>query len=795
MTHSKLSFLRLALRIVIGAALCTSARAEVPDPAGTPCGTIPADPAALTGGEAPEGVPAADLRSAGDRAWTRGDFVEAASCWLAEARSTRASESGALELDALLRTGQALRASGRLAHAERAFRVAGERATAQGDVRGELRAMLGLGATYLSLGALEPAERALADALERGRHAADADLIAAIQNERGNLLSRAGRHDEALAAYTESETRAREHGDEALALRAGANAARAAVESGEAGALEEREARIGELVEEVGALPESQSKARLLVHLGRTLELLAQQQPEGRAATRSRAAETFGAAAEAAGQAGAKRTESFALGYQAQLYEADGRREEALELTRRAIFAAEVADAPDAIYRWQWQAGRLERAAGNTDAAIACYRHATAALNRLRAETGFPYAGAGDSFAGSVKPVYDELVDLLLVRASYTEDVDAHQALLVEARDTLEDLKAGELRDYFKDECVDAQRRASVESIPGAVIVYPIILPDRVELIVGDPSGLRSFVSEVKREDLDAEVLAFRRLLEKRTTNEYRAPARQLYEWLIQPIEGHLTGNEIDALVFVPGGSLRTIPMAALLDPGSGKFLIEKYPVAVTPGLTLTDPKRIDRERTDLLTAGLTEARQGFPALHYVGRELEASHQVFEGESLVDDAFVVPALQSELEQRQFGIVHIASHGEFGSSVDDSFLLTYDDRLPVGRLAELVGMTRFRGQPVQLLTLSACETAAGDDRAALGVAGVALRAGARSALATLWSINDEVSAELISEFYAQLGNPEVSRAQALQRAQLKILHTHRSRHPAYWSPFLLISSWL
>jgi CHAT domain-containing protein len=516
---------------------------------------------------------------------------------------------------------------------------------------------------------------------------------------------------------------------------------------------------------------------------------------DGRAATRSRAAEAFGAAAEAAEKVGAERTRSFALGYQAQLYEADGRHAEALELTRRAIFAAEVADAPDAIYRWQWQAGRLERAAGETDSAIACYRDAAEALTRLRAETAFPYGGTGDSFAGSVKPVYDELVDLLLVRASYTEDHAARQALLGESRDTLEDLKAAELRDYFQDDCVDAQRKAAVESIPGAVVVYPIVLPDRVELIVSDPSGLRSFVSQVDRERLEAEVHALRRLLEKRSTNEYRAPARRLYEWLIRPLEAHLKGTEIDALVFVPGGALRTIPMAALLDPETGMFLIEKYPVAVTPGLTLTDPKRIDREQVDLLTAGLTEARQGFPALRYVGQELEASHEVFEGESLVDDAFVVPALQSELEQRQFGIVHIASHGEFGASVEESFLLTYDDRLPVDRLAEIVGMTRFRGQPVQLLTLSACETAAGDERAALGVAGVAVRAGARSALATLWSINDEVSAELISEFYGQLGNPEISRAQALQRAQIKILRTHRSRHPAYWSPFLLISSWL
>ena len=94
-----------------------------------------------------------------------------------------------------------------------------------------------------------------------------------------------------------------------------------------------------------------------------------------------------------------------------------------------------------------------------------------------------------------------------------------------------------------------------------------------------------------------------------------------------------------------------------------------------------------------------------------------------------------------------------------------------------------------------MTLSACETAAGDERAALGLAGVALRAGARSAVGTLWSVDDEASADLITHFYRELGDPARSRAQALQRAQLALLKTRNYRHPAYWSPFLLISSWL
>ena len=146
--------------------------------------------------------------------------------------------------------------------------------------------------------------------------------------------------------------------------------------------------------------------------------------------------------------------------------------------------------------------------------------------------------------------------------------------------------------------------------------------------------------------------------------------------------------------------------------------------------------------------------------------------------------------------RPFGIVHIASHGEFSADSARSYVLAYDEKISMDRIADWVATTRHRSErPLELLALSACQTAAGDERAALGLAGVALRAGARSALATLWSVNDRATAELVAEFYTQLEDPRRSRAEALQRAQVKLMHAYHFRHPAYWSPFLLISSWL
>jgi CHAT domain-containing protein len=112
-----------------------------------------------------------------------------------------------------------------------------------------------------------------------------------------------------------------------------------------------------------------------------------------------------------------------------------------------------------------------------------------------------------------------------------------------------------------------------------------------------------------------------------------------------------------------------------------------------------------------------------------------------------------------------------------------------------QLEQYVGLFKFREDPLELLTLSACETAVGDDRAALGLAGVAIKAGARSALGTLWYINDQASSDLVAEFYRQLQDPSISRAIALQRAQIKMLGNRRYQHPGYWAPFLLINNWL
>jgi CHAT domain-containing protein len=196
-----------------------------------------------------------------------------------------------------------------------------------------------------------------------------------------------------------------------------------------------------------------------------------------------------------------------------------------------------------------------------------------------------------------------------------------------------------------------------------------------------------------------------------------------------------------------------------------------------------------------VLAVGLSSAVEGFPPLPRVPDELRGIQRLYGGRILLDQAFSPERLEQTIQQGQFGIVHIAAHGHFAPDADQSFLLTAQGKLTFPRLAQMVGRLRFRAQPLELLTLSACDTAQGDDRAALGLAGVAIQAGARSALATVWQVADEAAAMLMTTFYQQLQTPGVSRARALQQAQVHLLLQPQYAEPFFWAPFLLINNWL
>jgi CHAT domain-containing protein len=505
-----------------------------------------------------------------------------------------------------------------------------------------------------------------------------------------------------------------------------------------------------------------------------------------------RAAKLLSAAEIAAVEIGDERLLSYAQGYRGGLYVAADRLDEARMLTRRALLSADRVAAHDVLYRWHSQLSRIERRAGNGAAALAAARRAVDALSVARTDSSRVLDSAGARFEEEIEPVYLELVDLILERAK-TQKGSSQQSLLTEARNTLEGLKAEEVRDYFEDACLTAQRKVAPDEVPGAAVLYPVLLSDRVELILGREGVLSHYTVEIGRKEIDQQARELRRSLPNRVSRVYLRSATSLYDALIRPIEKELAGAKV--LVVIPSGQLRQIPFAALYDGQKHEYLIEKIAVATTPGLTLTDPRPLPATALQALAAGISEAVQGYSALPSVAVEIDTVSQTFSSVVLLNSDFTASRFEQTIARRPVSVVHIASHGEFRPESSESFVLTYDGKISMNRLAEAIGRTRLRAEePLELLVLSACETAAGDDRSALGLAGVALHSGARSAIATLWYVSDEAAGTLISRFYREIGNGR-SRADALRIAQLSLLNEHEFNHPVFWSPFLLISNWL
>jgi CHAT domain-containing protein len=655
-----------------------------------------------------------------------------------------------------------------------------------GDDRRRTLILGSLGDAYLAAGQPRASERALQDGLDLARKTGQTALEPALLNSMGNLQLAEDDPAAALDSYRQSAALAARAERPEVVASAAINGARVLVGEGDAAGAAEWLARAQTALARV---PASGAKAMQLLAAGRQLAAI---EAVGRAQEAYREAEAIARAA------GDRRLESYSLGYLGQLYEDRGRHDDALALSRRALFLAQAAEAQEVAYLWQWQIGRLLAAKGQVDDAIGAYRQAVRALRELRPELIAVSARSGRSaLRSTVEPVYLELADLLLKRAAARPARSAKQEDLAAARTLIEQFRAAELEDYFQDDCV-AQLQARVRPIDQlatrTAAVYPIILPERTVLLLSLPDGLVQTSIPVSAEQLTSEVRTLRRLLEKRTTREYLAPAQALYERLIRPLERDLDAAAVDTLVFVPDGPLRTIPLAALHD--GEDFLIDRYAVATVPGLDLLDPRPVATTAVTPLLNGLTESVQGFPALPYVAGELATIAELYGGKVLQDEEFVVPEFGESLAQTPYSVVHIASHGKFAGDPKDSFLLTFDGRLDMDGLEEFIKLSRFRDEPIELLTLSACQTAAGDDRAALGLAGVAIKAGARSALATLWFINDQASSLLVSEFYRQLSaRPTPTKAKALQEAQRQIRADLRYRHPAYWSPFLIIGNWL
>jgi CHAT domain-containing protein len=427
------------------------------------------------------------------------------------------------------------------------------------------------------------------------------------------------------------------------------------------------------------------------------------------------------------------------------------------------------------------------------------------------------------TFRSSVGPLYYELADLLLTRADHP-DIDKAQVgeYLSSARDTVERLRVGELESYFQDPCVNLAREAQTNLSKNLskiqrgnpAIVYVIPLQDRIETLVTTRTGTqRKKLTAVGAKLLNSQVRAFRKQVEGRTYG-YVDYAQRLYNWLIRPIEALLEEEKIDTLIFVPDGALRTVPMTALMD--GDQYLVERYAVGVSPGLSLrlseTEADQVSPARARVLASGLSitpPTNRDLKPLPNVRQELASIEQIYKDSSvkrLLDEQFKIYQFSRALKPswNSYSIVHIASHGEFAADMAKTFVLAYDGKLKLdgpNGLESLLRPHQLQGKPLYLLTLSACETLAGDDeaaleRASLGLGGLAVKAGARSAMASLWSVDDDATRELMTRFYDELHrDPQAGKANALQQAQRSLIADQYFSHPRFWAPFLMIGDWL
>ncbi|BAZ16737.1 tetratricopeptide TPR_4 [Calothrix sp. NIES-4071] len=492
-----------------------------------------------------------------------------------------------------------------------------------------------------------------------------------------------------------------------------------------------------------------------------------------------------------------ERALSYALGNLGEVYEQNKQWLEALNLTKQAWSKSQDINAPDIAYRWEWQLGRILKAQLNITEAIKAYDASIETLSTFRTDLAGVNREIQFNFRDSIEPIYRQSVELLLQQKGLLPDLD-------KVRKRMEALQLAELDNYFREACLNNQFVALDKVVdtknPDTAIFYPIILDNQLEIILKLPEQpLIHKTSDVNSREIEQVITQMREsIVEPDEMQKFQTASKQLYKWLIRPVEAELKNstNKIKTLVFIPDGSLRNIPMAALYDDSSKEYLVQKYAIAISPGLQLFTPKPLARQKLNALAGGLSQPPKPFTQLPYVGKELKSIQQAgVTTVTLYNDKFKSKILEQTINAQPFQVVHLATHGKFSSKASETFILASDKRIYVAELDELLkSRERQRTEPIELLVLSACETAAGDNRAALGLAGVALRAGARSTLASLWQIGDESTEKFINQFYHQLTKGK-STAEALQLAQLNLLETDKFNRPLSWAPYVLIGNWL
>jgi CHAT domain-containing protein len=651
----------------------------------------------------------------------------------------------------------------------------------------KVSALRSLGNTYQQLGELEDSQKILQQSLKVAQRLNLPEEIALIELSLGNT-TRSLNDDDIKNTINHYQNAAKFASNPLTKIQAQINQLNLLVDKGETTAAKPL---IPTIQSQIANLPLNQTGIYAKINFARTVL-------KTKINHKQDIAQILATSAQQAKTIGDKRAESYALGSLGELYEQDNQLPEARDLTQKALFIAQKNKAPDIAYLWEWQLGRLLKAQNNIPAAISAYDSAVATLGLLRTDLAGVNREVQFNFRDTVEPIYRQSVELLLQQKGEAKpDLD-------KVRQRIEALQLAELDNYFREACLNNEfvvldKVVDEDNNPNTAIFYPIILDNQLEIILKLPNQKQlihktSVVNSKKLEKLLEDMRGY--IVEPDGIKKFETASAQIYEWLIKPVETELNESGVKTLVFIPDGSLRNIPMSALYD--GKEYLVEKYAIAISPGLQLFEPKSLTRQKLNALAGGLSEMPEGenFERLPHVNEELKSIEESgVSTVTLYNKRFRSNILEDEINAQPFQVVHLATHGQFSSNPNETFILASDKRIKVGELDNLLkSRVQKRTEPIELLVLSACETAAGDNRAALGLAGVALSAGARSTLASLWQIGDDSTAYFIDQFYRELMSGKTT-AEALREAQLKLFKSKQYNRPMYWAPYVLVGNWL
>jgi CHAT domain-containing protein len=518
------------------------------------------------------------------------------------------------------------------------------------------------------------------------------------------------------------------------------------------------------------------------------------------------------------------RLEAYGLSTQAKLNLKKGNLEKALKLTNKALLTAQKVSAYDIVYQLQEQLGDIFIKQGNYSEALLADKSAFNTLQVLRRDLVALNRDIQLNFRDTIEPLYRKLLDLLLQPELGSNQPNV--ANLKVAIEVIESLQLAELDDFFQDACVSTQDINIDEIDKNAAVIYPILFQERLSVILKLPGTDNFRYATVSKSNFKAKFeknLEFLRVFilnprRPRLISQVKSQSNKLYQLLIKPFEADLETNlkhdtsQIKTLVFVLEGELRNIPMSVLYDSERKRYLVERYAIAVAPSLELLAPKPLLKEQVRVLTTGTDKEapsyrQRGYYRLPNIKQELESINETApQSEALVDEKFTEINISDKINSEPFNIVHIATHGQFSSNSDETFILAWDKPINVKDFDKLLQSENLQRsqRAIELLILSACQTASGDERAALGLAGVAVRAGARSVLGSLWRVDDASTAELMKQFYQQLfqsNTLQLKKAEALRQVQIKFIkgeietNSEEYKKPYYWSPFIMVGNWL